>query len=103
MFFISFGIISSGLVSVMTQYVGSEKRGVAYQALRIAILINGGIGVTLSVVLGFAAGPIIDALGFATNLRDIASAYLRIIGSVCFLDALVPVFSCYLRAFNKAR
>lgn len=103
MFFIFFGIISSGLVSVMTQYVGSEKRGVAYQALRIAILINGGIGVTLSVVLGFAAGPIIDALGVPANLRDNASTYLRIIGSVCFLDALVPVFSCYLRAFNKAR
>ena len=103
LFFIFFGIISSGLIAVMTQYIGLGKKGVAVQARNVSILINGGIGLALALILGLAARPIIDALGVSEALRPDAAKYLRIVGIGCVLDALIPVFSCYLRAFDKSR
>ena len=102
-FFILFGVISSGLIAVMTQYIGNGKKGVAVQARNAAILINGSIGLLLSLILGFAAGPIIDGLGISPALRENAVIYLRVVGAGCVLDALIPVFSCYLRGFDKSR
>ena len=102
-FFIFFGVISSGLIAVMTQYIGHDKKGVAVQARRVAIFINGGIGLTLALVLGLAGGPIIDLLGVSEALRVDATTYIRIVGAGCVFDALIPVFSCYLRAFDKSK
>ena len=102
-FFIFFGVISSGLIAVMTQYIGHDKKGVAVQARRVAIFINGGIGLTLALVLGLAGGPIIDLLGVSEALRADATTYIRIVGAGCVFDALIPVFSCYLRAFDKSK
>ena len=102
-FFIFFGVISSGLIAVMTQYIGRGKKGVAVQARKAAIFINGAIGLALALILGLAGGPIIDALGVSEALRVEASLYLRIVGAGCVLDALIPVFSCYLRAFDKSK
>lgn len=101
-FFIFFSVISSGLIAVMTQYIGHDKKGVAVQARRIAIFINGGIGLALALVLGLAGGPIIDLLGVSEALRADATTYIRIVGAGCVFDALIPVFSCYLRAFDKS-
>ena len=103
MFFILFGVMSSGLIAVMTQYIGYGKKGVAVQARNAAIIINGSIGLALSLILGLAAGPIIDALGVSAALREDAIIYLRVVGAGCLLDALIPVFSCYLRGFDKPR
>ncbi len=103
MFLILFTVVSSGLVAVMTQYIGASKKGVAYQARQIAIILNGGLGIILSLFLGFAAELIIDGLGIAANLRNDAITYLRIVGGGCLLNAIIPVFSCYLRAFDKTR
>ena len=102
-FFIFFGVISSGLIAVMTQYIGNGKKGVAVQSRRVAILINGAIGLALALTLGLAGGPILDALGASEALRADAAIYLRIVGAGCILDALIPVFSCYLRAFDKSK
>ena len=103
LFFIFFAIISSGLIAVMTQYIGHGKKGVAVEARNVSVFINGGIGLALALILGLAARPIIDALGVSEALRPQAALYLSIVGGGCVLDALIPVFSCYLRAFDKSR
>lgn len=103
MFFILFGVMSSGLIAVMTQYIGQNKKGVAYQARQLAIVINGVIGITLSLFFGFGADWLINALGVAELIKPMTILYLRIVGAGCLFDALIPVFSCYLRAFDKSK
>ncbi len=103
MFFILFSVMSCGLIAVMTQFIGQNKKGVAFQARQLAIVINGTIGIILSFVLGFLAGPIVNALGVSDNLKNNTIIYLRIVGAGCLFDALIPVFSCYLRAFDKPK
>lgn len=103
MFFILFNVISAGLVSVMSQYIGANRKGVAFQARQLAIVINGITGISLSLVLGIFAPYMLDGLGVASSLRDEAAIYLRIVGAGCLLDALIPVFSSYLMAFDKTK
>ena len=103
MFFLLFAVISSGLLAVMTQYIGAGKKGVAFQARQLAIVINAVFGVVVSLILGLLSPYIVRGLGVAPSLQEDAIIYLQIVGAGCLFDALIPVFSCYLRAFDKTK
>ena len=103
MFFLVFSVISSGVLAVMTQYIGTGRKGVAYQARQIAIVLNLILGVTVALVLGLGADALCEALKVSEALRKDTAIYMRIVGIGCLIDALVPVFSSYLRAFDKTR
>ncbi len=102
-FIIMFSIVSSGMIAVMTQYIGAGKVGVAYQARQLGLVFNAIIGVLLSVFLFLFSGEILEVVGVAPLLMGYAKTYLRIVGGCCFLNALIPIFSSYLRAFGYTR
>lgn len=99
-FIIMFGIIASGMMAVMTQYVGAGRPGVARQALYLGLTFNAAVGLVFTVILTFFAGPILHAVGIAADLAEPAETYLRIMGIFCLCKALIPIFSSYLRAFG---
>ncbi len=102
-FIILFHIVSSGMIAVMTQYIGAKRVGVAYQARQLGAVFNLVLGVLLSVFLFAFSGNILDLVGVAPLLQEYAGTYLKIVGGFCFLNALIPVFSSYLRAFGYTR
>ncbi len=102
-FTISFSVISTGVMAVMTQYIGAGKEGVAKQAKNIGIVFNGIIGGILSVALLFFSGPILKVLGTADTLLQHATIYMRIVGGTSILTALTPIFTYYLRAFGYTK
>ena len=95
-FIIMFGVISSGMVAVMTQNIGAGKPGIAYQARQLGLIFNAVIGVLMSVFLAVFSGNIL-------KMVSIAPAYLRIVGGACFLNALIPIYSSYLRVFGYTK
>lgn len=99
-FTISFSVISTGVMAVMTQYIGAGKEGVARQAKNIGAIFNGIIGGILSVALLFFSNPILKVLGTADSLLTHATTYMTIVGGTSILTALTPVFTYYLRAFG---
>ncbi len=99
-FTISFSIISTGMMAVMTQYIGADKNGVARQAKNIGVIFNGIIGGVLSFALLFFSEPILKLLGIADSLRDDAVLYMCIVGGTSVFTALTPIFTYYLRAFG---
>lgn len=102
-FIIMFSVVSSGMIAVMTQYIGAEREGVAYQARQLGAVFNLGVGVVLAVFLAVFSERILEAVGVAPLLMDYAKTYLQIVGGFCFLNALIPIFSSYLRAFGHTR
>ena len=100
LFLIMFSIISSGMVAVMTQYIGANRPGVARQALKIGLIFNGIVGVVITGILIFGAGPILNVVGIAENLEEPAKIYLQTIGIFCMCNALTPIISSYLRSFG---
>ncbi|WP_075720835.1 MATE family efflux transporter [Roseburia sp. 499] len=102
-FIIMFSVISSGMIAVMTQYIGAGRVGVAYQARQIGLIFNAILGMLLSLFLFFGAGTVLETVGVAELLMDYAKTYLKIVGGSCILNALIPIFSSYLRAFGHTR
>lgn len=103
MFIIMFNIISSGMIAVMTQYIGAGKEGIAYQARQLGAIFNAILGILLSAFLFFYSGSVLEVVGVAPLLMEHAKTYLQIVGGCCFLNALIPIFSSYLRAFGYTR
>lgn len=99
-FLIMFSVISSGMMAVMTQYIGAKRPGVAQQALRLGLLLNLAAGAVISIVLFVCAGVILEAVGIAQELLEPAHIYLQTVGLFCVCNAVAPIYSCYLRAFG---
>lgn len=97
---IMFSIISSGMVAVMTQYIGATRPGVARQALKIGLMINTFMGVAVTVIMVFGAEPILNAVGIARDLEEPARIYLQAIGFFTLCNAITPLVSSYLRSFG---
>ena len=102
-FIIMFHVVSSGMIAVMTQYIGAKRVGVAYQARQLGAVFNAVLGFALSVFLFAFSGTILEIVGVAPLLMDYAKTYLKIVGGCCFLNALIPIFSSYLRAFGYTK
>lgn len=100
MFIIMFSVISTGMMAVMTQNIGAGKPGVAYQARQIGVMFNIVLGIVIGAILFFGSGLVLDIVGIADSLRAPAETYLQIVGGCCFLNALIPIFAGYLRAFG---
>lgn len=103
MFIIMFNIISAGMIAVMTQYIGAGKIGIAIQARKIGTIFNATLGCLLAIFLYNFSGTILDIVGIAPKLAGYAGTYLKIVGGACFLNALIPIFSSYLRAFGHTK
>lgn len=102
-FVIMFSIISTGMVSVMTQYIGAGKEHVAKQAKNIGLLLNGLVGITLSLLLGFGARTILSVVGVASSLLDYATTYMVIVGGASIITAFIPIYNNYLRSFGYTK
>jgi len=100
MFIIMFSVVSTGTMAVMTQNIGAGKPGIAYQAKQISVVLNTILGIIISIILLFGGEFILNVVGIANALREPALHYLQIVGGCCFLNALIPIFSGYLRAFG---
>jgi len=100
MFILMFSVISSGMMAIMTQNIGAGKPDVAYQACKIGASFNGALGIVLGLILSAQADTILNIVGIASSLREPASIYLCIVGGGCFLNAIIPIYSGYLRAFG---
>ena len=102
-FIVMFGIISSGMVAVMSQNIGAGRPGIAYQARQLGMIFNAVIGILMSAVLAVFSGGILKMVSIAPALFEPAETYLKIVGGTCFLNALIPIFSSYLRVFGYTK
>ena len=102
-FIMMFSIVSSGMIAVMTQYIGAGKQGVAYQARQFGLVFNSILGIILSLVLLFGGKAILEMIGIAKGLEGYAVTYMKIVGGSVFLNALIPIFSYYIRAFGHTK
>ena len=102
-FLIMFSVISSGMMAVMTQYIGAKRPGVAQQALRLGLIFNLVIGLAVSALLFFGAEAILKMVGIAQDLLEPGKIYLQVVGLFAICNALTPIFSSYLRAFNETK
>ena len=99
-FIILFLVISTGMTAVMTQYIGAGRPGVARRVMGVGLLFNLTVGAVVTVILCCFGGRILEGIGIAPPLYGPAKTYLQTVGVFCICNALIPVFSSYLRSFG---
>ena len=99
-FIILFLVISTGMTAVMTQYIGAGRPGIAQRVKRLGLRFNLVFGAAVTVLLLCFGGDILEAIGVTDQLQENAKIYLQTVGFFCVCNALIPVFSSYLRAFG---
>ena len=99
-FVISFNIISSGMMAVMTQYIGAKKEHIAQKALSIGLSINLVLGIIISCLFIFFTPQILTMMKIAPGLKEDAIIYTRLIGGTSLIMAITPLLTTYLRAFG---
>ena len=83
-FIIMFGVISSGMVAVMSKNIGAGRLGIAYQARQLGLIFNASIGIVMSVILAFFSGGILRIVSIAPALLAPAETYLKIVEEHAF-------------------
>mgnify|MGYP000724882917 CR=1 FL=1 len=83
-FIIMFGVISSGMVAVMSQNIGAGKPGIAYQARQLGLVFNALTGILMSFILAAFSGWILKIVSIAPALLEPAETYLKIVGGASF-------------------
>ena len=75
-FIIMFGVISSGMVAVMSQNIGAGRPGIAYQARQLGLMFNALTGILMSVIIAFFSGEILRIVSISPALLEPAETYL---------------------------
>ena len=79
-FIIMFGVISSGMVAVMSQNIGAGRPGIAYQARQLGLMFNALTGILMSVIIAFFSGEILRIVSISPALLEPAETYLKMFG-----------------------
>lgn len=103
LFIIMFSIISTGMVAVMTQYIGAGLPYIAKRAKNLGIVLNGSLGIILSLTLGVLSKEILITIGVAKSILEYATVYMTIVGGASIITALIPIYSNYLRSFGYTK
>ena len=72
------------------------------QVVGVSILVNIVVGVSVSLLLFFGAGPILRLMGLTSELMTDGMDYMRIVGAFAFFQAISLTLSASLRSANKA-
>lgn len=100
--FLVFEVINLGTSVLCSQYLGARLQKKVVQVVGVSILVNIVVGVSVSLLLFFGAGPILRLMGLTSELMTDGMDYMRIVGAFAFFQAISLTLSASLRSANKA-
>lgn len=94
-------IIASGSAIVINQYLGAGKRREAAQIVMNSLTISAVIGLILSFTVVIFSSDMLRLMGLEDELVNIASIYLKIVGTSCVIQFVSSSISTYFRCYEK--
>lgn len=101
--FLIYQFISMGAAIVCAQYIGAGLRKRLVQVVGIAVIINALVGIAVSSFLYFKAELVLEIMGVRPELMEDGLTYLKITGSMSFVQAISMAFSASLRSADLAK
>lgn len=100
---ICFNFIGIGASVVITHHVGANDRAGARTIVTTAIAVNTWIGLIVSLVAYFAAGPLLRLMQLPEDLMVYARPFLAFMGGTLFMEAMNTSIGAALRAHGYTR
>lgn len=101
--FLVFEVVSLGTSILCSQYIGASRHDRVVQTVGVSLIANSVLGVVISVILYGFTTPILTLMGLRPELMGDGRAYMHIVGSMAFVQAISLTVSASLRAAGKAK
>lgn len=100
--FLVFEVINVGTSVLCSQYMGAKLQEKVETIVGISLMVNLVLGLAISAFLYFGADMLLTKMGLAPELMPDGLAYMRIVGSMAFFQALAMTLSAALRSADMA-
>ena len=98
---LAFTIISSATGVIVAQYLGAGEKEKISKIYSVSIAFNLALSVTISAVVFIGSKALLGLMQLPDELMPEALSYMRIVGGLIFLQALIETFSQILRSNGK--
>lgn len=95
---IMFGILSTGTAVLIAQNLGAGNKKVASKIATVSLVMNFLFGLILSLIMFFAAGGILGAMGIRQELMEYGMEYLQIVGGFLFFQSVLMTCTAIVRS-----
>ena len=103
MVLIVYSVVATGTTIIISQYLGANEREKADAALVNSLLMNGILGLLMSLLLIIFSPQLLQIINLPKELMGYGTQFLRIIGGFSFLQALLSASSAILRSHGDTR
>jgi putative MATE family efflux protein len=97
---VAFIILSAGMLTVFTQYVGANQAEVTKKAARLGVLLNSLIAIVVMVIIYLFFSQFIHFIIPDQAIADMATEYGLIVGAASIFIAINPIIGNYMRAYG---
>jgi Na+-driven multidrug efflux pump len=97
---VAFIILSAGMLTVFTQYVGANQAEVTKKAARLGVLLNSLIAIVVMVIIYLFFSQFIHFIIPDQAIADMATEYGLIVGAASVFIAINPIIGNYMRAYG---
>ena len=101
--FLVFQFVSVGASILIAQYFGAKEHNRLAQVFTLAIILELILGGVVSAIMGFSAGGILKLMGLRAELLPHGVPYLKICGSMMFIQALNFILATTLRSTDRPK
>lgn len=98
-----YSVVATGTTIILSQYLGANQMEKANKALVNSLLMNGILGLLMSLALIVFSPQLLHLINLPKELMGYGTDFLRIIGGFSFLQALISVSSAILRSHGDTR
>ncbi|WP_233143916.1 MATE family efflux transporter [Lottiidibacillus patelloidae] len=95
---VMFGFIATGTAIIVAQYLGADDEKQANEVSTTSLSVNFIFGALLSLALFIFSEQILVAMGIPEELMPEALSYMKIVGGVAFIQALLMTASAIVRS-----
>lgn len=95
---VMFGFVATGTTILIAQNIGAKKESRAGQIAVVSIIANVSFGFLLSIILFFFGEHILTAMNLPDELLGTAVIYIKIVGGVSFVQALIMTLSAIVKS-----
>jgi putative MATE family efflux protein len=100
---VMFGFVTAGTAVLIAQHIGAKEEITAKEVAVISLVANAAFGFLISLVVFIFTTPILQAMGLNADLMPRAEAFMQIVGSFSFVQALIMTVGAVLRSNGYTR
>ncbi|UOK58801.1 MATE family efflux transporter [Bacillus sp. CMF21] len=97
---VMFGFIATGTIVLITQNIGANNNKSALEISQISIAANLILGIAVGLIVIIFSESMLKMMNLPADLLPEANYYLRLVGGLCFIQALIMTIGAVLKSYG---